>query len=583
MLVPAEIEAFVDAEIEDGLIIEREKVLLMAHHLNTDGVSAIDAFLDSGEGLFDSEQLEESKQFVDRFKEWRDLALTPRGPIGITGYDVRAFVDATQPRQATEHELTSMYEVLSGMLKAYDTPGGLEGAFERAARSGQPDQEEFAKEGRQIWHELEQWVLARRPTLQPHREKAQARAQNVKRKVGIKDPSVKNYMDFITDMTRGITGDGAASNQGANELYAARDWAESCRIVEVPPEMYIALYEGIDRYTTEALAGQDFQPARKRQVRGPDGQIFEETYYDQEPPSDEEAMHLVSTIQAEGRKMGWPEHWPFENTWLSFGHGVWLAPHQIEMRFPSQMAREQGWTHGRLVAMLVRRGGQCVEVLRLAKRVDERGWHNEWAEAWQLIPQYQGGRWLEPYGALAPWVMSAISAVIQDHRTVVLEHEKTGMSYKKACAAAKKKVKWPFKPKPFYRIQMKQRVEWERRVRQQFAKPIEIERQHRWDVREHERVRVRRGPLPLNEKTKKDLLRQRRVSRRCYKIYIDEPLDDGDAHRLSLRGFPRFKQGEEWLAILVTTVGEHVKGPADKPYIQGKRVLDPAVIEDGLE
>jgi len=461
------------------------------------------------------------------------------------------------------------------LLKA-EEEGDLESVIEFLAAT----HEEGASIVREEWA-----VILRdraRMAARPSKANSSTRIQKSKRKVGINDPAVRHYLEFIVSLTQGIEGNGY-SNQSANELYQARDWAQACRIVEVPPEMYVELYQGIDRWTTEVIVQQDFHAPKYRDVHGPDGLTFQETYYEEEEPSEEEALHMITAISGEGRKVPWPDQWPFESTWLSFGPGIWLAPYQIEMRFMSQAARDQRWERGRLVGIMIQRDGKCVEVLKLAKQKAGSWGENEWEEAWQLIPQYQNGRWLEPYGALSPWVTTAISSIIQDHRTVVLEKEKTGMSYQRECQAKRKKMKWPFTPAPFYRIQLRQKLEIEARVRRLFPVSVEIERNHQWDVREHERVRVRRGPLPLDEKTKKDLLRRRPNSGKCYKLYIDRPLEDEDAHRLNLRGFPKFKPAEEWLALLVSPVGEHRKGPADKPYIPGKRVLDSSILVDGLD
>jgi hypothetical protein len=421
---------------------------------------------------------------------------------------------------------------------------------------------------------------------------SQHRTRKTKNKVGTGDPSVMHYLEFVESLARGIKGEGY-SNHGTNDLYKTLDWAQACKIIEVPPSMYVELAEGIDRYTTEVVAGLSFQPASLKSVRGPGGKMVTEAFYPYTPPSAEEVTHLATSVSAAGHKMGWPDAWPFAHTWLAFGTGIWLAPHQLKLRMPAQEA--QAYTRGTLVGLMIMRAGQCVEVIRLAKQIQTddplgpggRGFpapdpDKDWEEAWQLVPQYQSGRWLNPYIALSPWMVHALSAVIQDHRTVVLEHERAGMSYKRECVKAQKVFKWPFTPRPFYRIQLQQKVEWESRVRKQFAAPAVMERNHRWDVREHERVRVRRGPLPLPEKTKRELLRRRPASGQCYRVYEGTALEGDDTHRLSLRGFPKYEPEKEWIAVLVSVVGEHCKGPADKPYVPGKRVLDPKTLSEGL-
>lgn len=90
--------------------------------------------------------------------------------------------------------------------------------------------------------------------------------------------------------------------------------------------------------------------------------------------------------------------------------------------------------------------------------------------------------------------------------------------------------------------------------------PKDIDWNHRWDVRGHERVRVYRGPKPIDPKKRLSLLD------RGYTLY-EYALDDKGHRIMNTRGF-RQKGIDEWVAMKSVWVKPHTKGPSDKPYIQ---------------
>lgn len=89
---------------------------------------------------------------------------------------------------------------------------------------------------------------------------------------------------------------------------------------------------------------------------------------------------------------------------------------------------------------------------------------------------------------------------------------------------------------------------------------------HRWDVRSHERVHVRRGEGVLSEKDRQLL------TRRGYTVYEKGDCSLQDTERLLQRSLPLRQEGE-WLALRTLKIAAHVKGPEDKPYIPAIRVL----------
>jgi hypothetical protein len=89
---------------------------------------------------------------------------------------------------------------------------------------------------------------------------------------------------------------------------------------------------------------------------------------------------------------------------------------------------------------------------------------------------------------------------------------------------------------------------------------------HRWDVSGHTRLLDRRGELPLSDKQRQDL------EKRNYKIWTDDQPQGVYFTELARRGKPMRENGK-WLAVLLTPIKGHVKGPEDKPYVPSMRVI----------
>jgi len=101
------------------------------------------------------------------------------------------------------------------------------------------------------------------------------------------------------------------------------------------------------------------------------------------------------------------------------------------------------------------------------------------------------------------------------------------------------------------------------------AKKSQREYQHQWQVTGHDRIRVKRGPLPLDEKTRAGLLKPRGNGAR-YQIYEEMHPSDELAKQLWRRGV-KPKGDNEWMAVLVSRVQDYVKGPVDAPFIPSTR------------
>jgi hypothetical protein len=117
-------------------------------------------------------------------------------------------------------------------------------------------------------------------------------------------------------------------------------------------------------------------------------------------------------------------------------------------------------------------------------------------------------------------------------------------------------------PPPFYAIPMEPMV-----VREAVSRLSRetTEYTHRWDVRAHTRLVTRRGTLPVDP----DLAMK--FGARGYDLFLGSaPSDVADL--LASRGLPPLAE-TDWLAAKLVPVREHIKGPEDKPYVPGLRVV----------
>jgi hypothetical protein len=83
-------------------------------------------------------------------------------------------------------------------------------------------------------------------------------------------------------------------------------------------------------------------------------------------------------------------------------------------------------------------------------------------------------------------------------------------------------------------------------------------------------VYVKRGPLPLSDEDRLFLEEPRKVSGEKYKIFEHTEPTGTLSAALWKRGVRR-KRSDEWMAIMVTRVKDHRRGPDDAPYIPSTR------------
>lgn len=181
----------------------------------------------------------------------------------------------------------------------------------------------------------------------------------------------------------------------------------------------------------------------------------------------------------------------------------------------------------------------------------------------------QKGFWYHPLSGFARALPLIIDWVF-DHKSILdTPYQAPQARQKSISISIPKKL-----PEPYYVVYMDDVVKvknWlDTRSKHPKTGKVHLSPQHRFDVREHDRIRVLRGPLPLDPKIRRRLEAVRPVSGRSYHIYTERQPDGLIAEVLFKRGIKR-KEPDEWMAVLVTPIHHHIKGPTEGPYVPSVR------------
>jgi hypothetical protein len=334
-------------------------------------------------------------------------------------------------------------------------------------------------------------------------------------------------------------------------------WAEAshARLIEIKPELYANLYHEADVFTTERLAGQTWKP------------------YDRNDRGKVDADMILRRITDVGRVMPFPEKLPFPAVFLSFRNELRLSNMQVHARVPPRFRNKiPAEATGRILGYLLTEGPLAVEFYVVDDvRPGESVFLYEALYVHRNFPGVDAEdahSWVNSF-MLYPWVLNIIVDLINDHKTLVIEHPDSLFRKKwkknRKAFSIKRRI-----PPPYYSVILRDKVikDMLDGMHKKHPEGMHFSYGHRFDVRRHERVRIMRGPLPLPDKTRKQL--QKEPKRRIYTV---EPMSAEDTERLARRGVPA-KRKDEWLAILVSEIQPHVKPHDDSlPYIPATRKL----------
>lgn len=338
-------------------------------------------------------------------------------------------------------------------------------------------------------------------------------------------------------------------------------------IYEIPEDLFKSIYRAADYYTATEVAGLpwydvDAHPTPPDEIR-------------------EQMPHYWESLRVEGKKQPFPEKLPFDYCYFAF-HKPPILSEQQRVTYDTVVAPGDVLApYAIRMGMLVTRDGDVWTMLLSSESRALIGDYSEFNGpdgevrfTFSAYPERIGGEWTHPL-TLAPWVVRALAEWVNDHKVVSVEEVPRTLGFKRMCERVNKaraRVPHPVPPH-YYAVTMRDQLIMEEDFNQRFPKTRSravIDWQHRWLVTAHDRIRVKRGPLPLDEKTEKDLLRPRPGSRNRYLIFKDSHPTGDLAKELWRRGV-KPKRDDEWVAILVSRINDYVKGPDEKPLIPSTR------------
>jgi hypothetical protein len=378
------------------------------------------------------------------------------------------------------------------------------------------------------------------------------KSKKSKRTKAFEESVIRTYFETLTSMLcgdrqcLGMTTDGRIFDHTEDDKWAAVAKMgvpmREARIFAIQPEQYVEFYHAADVYTTEKIAGLKWLPPNTTEVM-PAGDI--PLHYDR--------------ISKAGERISLPPHerWPFPSMWIGFGE-LNMSPLQISVRTDRSFLDKLGAEGAGLAGLLIftdENGNDCVSEVYYINC-------DQPMMMWRYC--YKGGRWDLPYD-LNPWIVNAIMGYIEDAgRTFIETMPSANARYNRKVMQKRQTVVLPA-PKPYYVINVHPKMIQERATKRMAEVSKKFEYTYRFDVSGHERVRYCRGSLPMDPDMKATLLAK------GYHVYEGVSPDGRDLYLLMERGIT--VDHDRWLAMKVSQVKPHMKGPEDKPYVPAIRKL----------
>jgi len=322
--------------------------------------------------------------------------------------------------------------------------------------------------------------------------------------------------------------------------------AKSC-LVEFPASYYAQIHHEADVYTTEVIAGMKWHG-------DPNLNLI---------PEGEHIQH-VEMIEAAGRGIPFPDFPPFPHTMFMFDTLVEFTADQClfygqALASAVKMHKARAW----LVGYYVGQYDKKAAVFFLLQRPDGvTGYTFSWVHNEDL------GGWVEPY-SLDCWKLNIMCEMLREFRATLYQRPLRTFGFKRALKKAGHRL--PKTPPHFYEVEIRNTVSVQTDSRTEMRRITPAS--HQYDVRNHERVYVRRGRGPLDPSERAILTEPRAVSGEAYRLYDDQtPLTMADHHRLRSRGIAPPEPGE-WLAVMSVVIDAHRRGPKSAPYIPSVHIV----------
>ena len=365
------------------------------------------------------------------------------------------------------------------------------------------------------------------------------------------EDTVRSYMVILNFLQ-----DGEASQHGRERgreaaEFARLTWARlrSAELIDVLPS------------TFDVLQRQAFQDRF--------GHLLEDREVMAHIASGAEDAHpkVTSALQSTQEEcIGQPfiPHLPFEHVFIGMGEGLPIRPQEVEASFPPHFVEK--YEDFALLGFLVGRNNIAVRLSRcFCPETSESVIFTD------PIYDAAGRKWRAGLASVEVLALlglcrfidqrSARRATSPDERTWSREASRLGPSLKKPV------------PKPYYMLPL-ERLFVERQAREVLPDmPRRMEFSHQFMREAHFRRHVRRGPLPLDPQTARDLRDRWSRCKGDVVIYTDRDLPADLAEELVSKGHKPRRPGE-WVAVLSTRIAEQKvpkEAPPGMPFIPAVR------------
>ncbi len=356
--------------------------------------------------------------------------------------------------------------------------------------------------------------------------------------------------------------------EAANELDLAYEAALTNAVIyEVPEGLFNSIYRAADYYTATEVAGLPW---------------YDVDAHPNDPPEEIKAQmpHYWKSLEVEGKKVPFPEKLPFDYCYFGFHEPPKLTDQQRVTYDTVTAPGDVVAPYAIRMGMLVTRDGNVWTLLLSSQSAAIIGDYSEFDSpegevmfTYSAYPERVNGEWTHPL-TLAPWVTNALADWVNDHKVVSVEEVPRTLGFKRMCERLNKKRSRVPRPVPphYYAVTMRDQLIMEEDFDRRFpmSSRAVIDWQHRWLVTAHDRIRVKRGPLPMDPQVEKKLRKPRPGSGNSYLIFKDSHPQSDLAKELWRRGV-KPKRDDEWMAVLVSRIGDYVKGPEDRPLIPSTR------------
>ncbi len=346
----------------------------------------------------------------------------------------------------------------------------------------------------------------------------------------------------------------------------------NCRIFSIQPMTFLHICRSVGDVINKKLAAIE----KEQPEEGED--------------EDATSLRKFVVLSNAGSRAKFPDRLPFDDCAILYGEGVNLTKTLLSMRIPENLLDEHNIEGGILHAHVIFKKEQSVwELLSVWKkdapvgdprfgiipieiydtgvktRAPMAGLLEGLDNDVQVAEAIKASGWSFGY-TMVPWALNTIVDILHDNRPSLVPAGSMTMrlAWKRALKGSKMKAREsppsfypivinPENPKAYYAHYVRALI------------PKEIFYTHRWDVIGHERLKLHRGPLPL------DPLVEEKLKKQEYRICLTA-LSEEDSIRLKRRNIEPQAPGE-WIALKVIDVTPHVRGPEDKPYVPAMRIL----------